>query len=210
MSQEFNRTESRTSGTLFKLYEFFLNPKVRTQSGTVLGTFGNTNVEKKESNGDRSQNDLHTELVSSARQSHHSVDSDPDEALHIASRWGQEFEPCHHIETCDLVKHLLLRFSDKNIGDMLKLSRKFIKVYKNKNNLHLKRNRSVLVAYLKLAVLLKVKWAINLLQSNNFITLRKKEKFSHPRLMSKFFEVCKNIEMKILGVSSTQWRSNQF
>ena len=35
LSQEFSKTESRTMGALSKLYEFLLNPQIRTHSGTV-------------------------------------------------------------------------------------------------------------------------------------------------------------------------------
>ena len=42
---ELSMTESRILGNLSQLGEFLLNPQARTQSGTVLGTSGNTNVE---------------------------------------------------------------------------------------------------------------------------------------------------------------------
>ena len=45
MFQEFSRTESRILGALSQLDEFLLNPQIRTHSGTVPGTFRNTNVE---------------------------------------------------------------------------------------------------------------------------------------------------------------------
>ena len=48
LSQEFNRTESRILATLSKLDEFLLNQQIRTHSGTVPGTFRNTNVENRE------------------------------------------------------------------------------------------------------------------------------------------------------------------
>ena len=41
LSQKFSRTESRFLGALSKLYDFLLNPQIRTHSGTVLGTFRN-------------------------------------------------------------------------------------------------------------------------------------------------------------------------
>ena len=50
LSQEFNRTESRILGTLSKLDEFLLNQQIRTHSGTVPGTFRNTNVENQGGN----------------------------------------------------------------------------------------------------------------------------------------------------------------
>ena len=54
LAQEFNRTESRILGALSKLDELLLNPHIRTLSGTVPGTFRNTNVENQKSNGNRS------------------------------------------------------------------------------------------------------------------------------------------------------------
>ena len=51
-------------GALSKLDEFLLKPQVRTQSGTVLGTSRNTDVENREPNGDRSQKDPHPEVGS--------------------------------------------------------------------------------------------------------------------------------------------------
>ena len=83
LTQEFSRTESRILGSLSKLDEFLLNPQIRTHSGTVPGTFRNTNVENQESNQDRSQEDPHPEVGPSVYQSRHSIDSDPDEAPHI-------------------------------------------------------------------------------------------------------------------------------
>ena len=85
LSQEFNRTESRILGTLFKLDEFLLNPQIGTHSETVPGTFRNTNVENQEPNEDRSQDDPHPEVGPSVCQSRHSIDSDTDEAPHRLS-----------------------------------------------------------------------------------------------------------------------------
>ena len=82
LSQEFSRTESRILGALSKLDEFLLNPQIRTHSGTVPGTFPNTNVENQEPNEDRSQDDPHLEVGPSVCQSRHSIDSDTDEAPH--------------------------------------------------------------------------------------------------------------------------------
>ena len=45
LSQEFSRTESPILGALSKLHEFLLNPQVRKFSGSVPGTFRNTDVE---------------------------------------------------------------------------------------------------------------------------------------------------------------------
>ena len=43
LSQEFSRTESRFLGALSKLDKFLLNQQITTHSGTVPGTFRNTN-----------------------------------------------------------------------------------------------------------------------------------------------------------------------
>ena len=48
LSQEFSRKESRILGALSKLDEFLLNQQITTHSGTVPGTFRNTNVENRE------------------------------------------------------------------------------------------------------------------------------------------------------------------
>ena len=64
------------------LDEFLWNLQIRTHSGTVPGTFRNTNVEIQEPNEDRSQGDPNPEVGPSVYQSRHSDDSDPDEAPH--------------------------------------------------------------------------------------------------------------------------------
>ena len=61
LSQEFSRTESRILGALSKLDEFLLNQQIQTHSGTVPGTFRNTNVETQGTNEDDSQSDHHPE-----------------------------------------------------------------------------------------------------------------------------------------------------
>ena len=61
LSQEFSRTESRILGGLSKLGEFLLNQQITTHSGTVPGTFRNTNVENQGTNEDDSQSDPHPE-----------------------------------------------------------------------------------------------------------------------------------------------------
>ena len=80
LSQEFSGTESRILGTLSKLDEFLLNQQIRTHSGTVPGTFRNTNVENQGTNEDESQSVPHPEVGPSACQSRHSIDSDTGEA----------------------------------------------------------------------------------------------------------------------------------
>ena len=61
LSQEFSRTESRILGALSKLDEYLLNPQITTHSGTVPGTFRNTDVEDQGTNEDDSQSDPHPE-----------------------------------------------------------------------------------------------------------------------------------------------------
>ena len=61
LSQEFSRSESRILGALSKLDEFLLNQEITTHSGTVPGTFRNTNVENQGTNEDDSQSDPHPE-----------------------------------------------------------------------------------------------------------------------------------------------------
>ena len=61
LSQEYSRTESRILGALSKLYESLLNQQIQTHSGTVPGTFRNTNVENQGTNEDDSQSDPHPE-----------------------------------------------------------------------------------------------------------------------------------------------------
>ena len=61
LSQEFSWTESRILGALSKLDEFLLNQQITTHSGTVPGTFRNTNVENQGTNEDDSQSDPHPE-----------------------------------------------------------------------------------------------------------------------------------------------------
>ena len=61
LSQEFSRTESGILSALSKIDEFLLNPQIWTHSGTVPGTFRNTNVENQGTNEDNSQSDSHPE-----------------------------------------------------------------------------------------------------------------------------------------------------
>ena len=82
LSQDFSRTASRILGAQSKLDVFLLNPQIRTQFGTVPGTFRNTNVENQEPNDDRSQDDAHPEVGPSVCQSRHPIDLDADEAPH--------------------------------------------------------------------------------------------------------------------------------
>ena len=55
-------------GAPFKLDQFLLNPQIRTHSGTVPGTFRNTNMENQGTNEDDSQSDTHPETGLFRRQ----------------------------------------------------------------------------------------------------------------------------------------------
>ena len=88
LSQEFSRTESRILCALSKLDDFLLNPKIRTFSGTVPGTFRITDAENPEASGDRSQNDPHPEVEFSACRASNLIDSDPDETSHSCCSFG--------------------------------------------------------------------------------------------------------------------------
>ena len=61
LSKEFNKTESRILGALSKLDEFLLNPQVRTCSVTAHGTSRHSDLENRETHGDRSSNDPYAE-----------------------------------------------------------------------------------------------------------------------------------------------------
>ena len=61
LSQEFSRTKSRILGAVSKLDQFLLNQQITTHSGTVPGTFRNTNVENQGTKEDDSQSDPHPE-----------------------------------------------------------------------------------------------------------------------------------------------------
>ena len=83
LSQEFNRTESRFLGALFKIDEFLLNPEVRVHSGPVPETSRNSNGENHETNEGRSQNDPHPEVGVSLNQSSQELSPDDSSYFHI-------------------------------------------------------------------------------------------------------------------------------
>ena len=99
LSQEFSRTESHIFGALSKLDELILYPQIRTLSGTVPGTFRNTNVENQEPNEDRSQDDSQPEVGPSVCQSRHSIDSGTDEAPHMVRGGPEEIRNRPHMTT---------------------------------------------------------------------------------------------------------------
>ena len=99
LSQQFSRTESSILGTLSKLDEFLLNQQIRMHSGTVPGTFRNTNVENQGTNEDESQSDLHPEVGPSVCQSRHSIDSDTSEAHDTMTRVIEQTAKGPHMVT---------------------------------------------------------------------------------------------------------------
>ena len=85
LSQEICRAESRILGAVSKLEEFLLNPKVRTCSGIVPGTYKNNNSENQNSTGDRSLADPCPEVVFSACHTSNLNDSEQEETHHNKS-----------------------------------------------------------------------------------------------------------------------------
>ena len=61
LSKEFNKRESRILGALSNLDEFLPNPQVRTCSVAAHGTSRHSNLENRETHGDRSPNDPYPE-----------------------------------------------------------------------------------------------------------------------------------------------------
>ena len=62
ISKEFSKTESRILGALSKLDEFLLNPQVWTCSVAARGTSRHSNLENRETHGDRFSNDPYSEV----------------------------------------------------------------------------------------------------------------------------------------------------
>ena len=82
LSQELSKTKSRILGALSKIDEFFLNPQIRTISGTTPGTFRTTDVENQKTSGDITQNDPHSGMEFSACRVSNLTDSNLDETSH--------------------------------------------------------------------------------------------------------------------------------
>ena len=99
ISKEFSKTESRILGALSKLDEFLLNPQVRTCSMAVPGTSRNTNLENRETTGDRSSEDPYPEL---GYFSHHSGQLNSPETetnAHMVTGPTEEFLQHPHMMT---------------------------------------------------------------------------------------------------------------
>ena len=88
LPQEYSRTESRILGALSKLDEFLLNQQIRMHSGTVPGTFRNTNVDNQGTNEDDSMSDPHPEAGLFRSQT--------------TQNSGQEVGPYNYINLIDL------------------------------------------------------------------------------------------------------------
>ena len=82
LAKGLSRTESRILGALSKLYEFILNPQVRTCSVAVPGTSRNRNSENRESTGDRSVDDPCSEARFSSHHSGNLNSSEVEEYPH--------------------------------------------------------------------------------------------------------------------------------
>ena len=79
LSKEFSRTESRILGALPRLYEFLLNPQVRTCSVAVPGTSRSSNLENQGTNEDRPSDDPGPEVEFSSP--HFGAETDPHNYL---------------------------------------------------------------------------------------------------------------------------------
>ena len=99
LCKELSKTESRILGALSKLDEFLLNPQVRTRSVAVPGTSRNTNLENRETTGDRSSDDPYPEV---GYFSHHSGQLNSPETennTHMVTRATEEIRQYPHMMT---------------------------------------------------------------------------------------------------------------
>ena len=80
LSEGFSMTESHNLCALSEFDKFVLKPQIRTLSGAVPGTSGNTEVENQEPKGDRSRKDPYLKVEYSVCRSRNSVNLDPEEA----------------------------------------------------------------------------------------------------------------------------------
>ena len=84
LSKEFRRTELCILGALSKLYEFLLNPQVRTHSVAVPGTSRNNDLENRKATGDRFLTNPCSEAVFSTYHSSNLNNSEQEETHHNA------------------------------------------------------------------------------------------------------------------------------
>ena len=94
LSRKISRTESPILGALSKLDELLLSQRIRIFSGTVPGTFQNTDVENQEPSADLSQYDPHPEVEFSACCASNLTDSDPEETAHMVTGVQEEIHFC--------------------------------------------------------------------------------------------------------------------
>ena len=99
LSQEFSRTESRILCARSKLDEFLLNSQIRTHSGTVPGTFRNTNVENQGRNEDDSQRDPRPETGIFCSQT--KQNSGPEVGHNMMTRVQKESLCGHDSNVCE-------------------------------------------------------------------------------------------------------------
>ena len=87
LSKEFSKTESRILGALSKVDEFLLIPQFRTCSVAVPGTSRNTNLENRDTTGDRSSDDPYPEV---GYFSHHSGQlNSPETETNPHNEWSE-------------------------------------------------------------------------------------------------------------------------
>ena len=85
LSQELNKTESRTLGALCQLDEFVLKPQFRGQSGTVVETSRNMKVEIQKPTEDRPQKDPRPKKDASIYRSTQTMILDPNDISYIVT-----------------------------------------------------------------------------------------------------------------------------
>ena len=99
LSKNLNRTESCILGALSKLYEFLLNPQVRTCSVAVPGTSRNNNSENRETTGDVSSGDPCPEVRYSCHYSGHLNSPEAKKYPHMLTRGPEEIRQYPHMTT---------------------------------------------------------------------------------------------------------------
>ena len=87
LSKEFSRTESRILGASSKLYEFLLNPQIRTCSVAVPGTSRSGNLENQGTNEDRPSDDPGPEVEYSSP--HFGAETNPHMVTGVTSETRQ-------------------------------------------------------------------------------------------------------------------------
>ena len=99
LSKEFSKRESRILGALSKLDEFLLNPQVRTCSMAVAGTSRHTNLENRETTGDRSSDDPYPEVGYFFHHSRQLKSPETEANPHMVTRVTEEVRLNPHMLT---------------------------------------------------------------------------------------------------------------